>query len=256
VCQESAGNPLFVVELARAVAGRSVAGELPLPARLRQAIEARLAALSPAARDLADLAATAGQRFEIAVVQQASGLAEAAFMGALDELQRKRVVREEGSTRAHFSHRIVRDALYDDIPPVRRAALHRRMALALRALHAGAPGPVSGQIAAHYEGAGCADLAVRFYCEAAGDAQATGMPGEAAALLDRACALAVSLPDASRGARRASALFERLGDICEQISRPADARQAFERALALLQPGNRTGRRRLQRKLSKLRGAR
>jgi len=256
VCQESAGNPLFVVELARAVAGRDTAGNLPLPARLRQAIEARLAALSPAARDLADWAAIAGQRFEIAVVQQAMGLAEAAFMSALDELQRKRLVREEGPTQARFSHRAARDALYDGIPPVRRAALHRRMARALRALHAGALGPVSGQIAAHYEGAGCADLAVRFYCEAAGLAQATGMPGEAAALLDRACALAVSLPDASHGARRASDLFERLGDVCEQISRPADARQAFERALALLQPGNRTMRRRLQRKLSKLRAAR
>lgn len=256
VCQESAGNPFFIVELARAAAGRGVGDMPPLPVRLRQAIEARLTALSPAARDLADLAATAGLRFEIAMVQQAAGLAEAAFMSALDELQRQRLLREEGPARARFSHRTVRDALYDGIPPARRAALHRRMALALRALHAGASGPVSGQIAAHYEGAGCADLAVRFYCEAAGAAQATGMPGEAAALLDRACALAVSLPDASFGARRASDLFERLGDICDQTGRPVDARQAFERALALLQPESRAARRRLQRKLSKLRAAR
>jgi hypothetical protein len=60
-------------------------------------IEARLAQLSPEARDLVGVAATIGREFTFDVLALAHGADEETAVRALDELWRRRIVREQGA---------------------------------------------------------------------------------------------------------------------------------------------------------------
>jgi DNA-binding CsgD family transcriptional regulator len=126
----SGGNPLFAVELGRAVAER---GEptaelepLPVPDRLRSLLSARLAALPPkagvalavlasAARPTTDLLARCG-------IEAGADLAEAVSAG---------LVTEGPDGALAFSHPLLREMLYADADPANRHAAHERLAAAL-----------------------------------------------------------------------------------------------------------------------------
>ena len=92
---ETEGNPLFVVEALRA--GWTPAR--PLSPRVQSVIEARLAQLSDPARDLVAVAAMIGREFTIDVLAARAGSDEDALVRGLDELWRRRIVREQGGGR-------------------------------------------------------------------------------------------------------------------------------------------------------------
>jgi predicted ATPase len=169
------GNPLFIVETVRAAGlattGNGSAPALTLAPKVQAAIQARLAQLSPAARDLAELAAAAGSSFSYDVLALASGQDENTLVRSLDELWRRRIVRERGAHDYDFSHDRIRDVAYAEMSQARRSLVHRHTAQALESLHASDLDSVSGLIAAHYERAGMAPQAVSYYRLAAAVAQ-------------------------------------------------------------------------------------
>jgi DNA-binding SARP family transcriptional activator len=89
---ETEGNPLFVVEAVRA---GWTAGQRLSP-RVQAVIETRLAQLSAPARDLVALAATIGREFSVDVLAAAGDTDEDMLVRSLDELWRRRIVRERG----------------------------------------------------------------------------------------------------------------------------------------------------------------
>ena len=102
VVEESEGNPLFVVELARsglAAAGHPGGAPAPggLPPKVQTVIQRRLAQLSTRARDVAGVAAVVGRAFSIDVITRLSG-EDGDLVLALDELWRRGIVRERGAT--------------------------------------------------------------------------------------------------------------------------------------------------------------
>lgn len=192
---ETEGSPLFVVEAVRA--GWSV-GQ-PLSPRVQSVIEARLAQVSTAARDLAGAAAAIGREFRIDVLAAATDTSEDALVHPIDELWRRRIIRERGEAAGgdsyDFSHDKIRQVAYAGINPTRRRRLHGRIAAALERVHAADPGSVSAQIAAHHEHAGAATQAVDWYRRAAAAAQLLHADQQAIHLLDRASALLATRPD-------------------------------------------------------------
>ena len=120
--QTTEGNPLFIVETVRAGLRRSWAREkrqasspghfAMLPSKVQAVIQARLAQLSSAARDLAQLAATIGREFSVDVLAQASTLDAETFVRGLDELWQRRIVREQGANAYDFSHDRIRETAY------------------------------------------------------------------------------------------------------------------------------------------------
>jgi DNA-binding SARP family transcriptional activator len=191
---ESEGNPLFVVEALRAGWTSGRAERSRLSPKIQAAIEARLVQLTEPARDLVGLAATIGREFTTDVLAAASELNEDVLVRALDEVWRRRIVREQGADAYDFSHDKIREVAYLDLSPVRRRHLHRRVAQALERRHAHDLGPVSGQLAAHYEQAGAFDQAVAWYERAADVAQQMYANVEAIRLLERALDLLGTLP--------------------------------------------------------------
>jgi DNA-binding CsgD family transcriptional regulator len=148
------GLPFFVEELAGALSreGRLQQGaagfelaegsEVSVPETVRDAVLLRCADLSADGRTAAEAAAVAGERFELESVVDLTG------EGGIGELLETGLIDECGEGRASFRHALVREALYRDVPWLRRRELHRQLGERLEAR--GAPGV---EVAHHWLGA-------------------------------------------------------------------------------------------------------
>lgn len=183
--RETEGNPLFVVEAVRAGLGAEEAsGRQVLTPTVHAVISARLARLTPDARRLVEIAATIGREFTPEVLASAAGTTEDDLADALDELWRRHIVEERGST-YDFSHDKLRDVALEAISPARLRRLHRLVADALEQHHAHDLGPVSARLGAHYEAAGLDARAVEAYERAARHAYGVFALDDAIVLLRR-----------------------------------------------------------------------
>jgi tetratricopeptide (TPR) repeat protein len=175
IYRETEGNPLFVVELMRAGGHATdqtvVTTEQTLPPKVQATIQYRLSQLSAQAQALIQIAAVIGREFTFEVLARASEANEDALVQGLDELWRKRIVREQGANAYDFSHDKIRVVAYTTLSATRRRVLHRKVAEALNEVYAPDLDGISAQIAQHYEIAGQADRAIEFYRRAAQAAQ-------------------------------------------------------------------------------------
>jgi DNA-binding SARP family transcriptional activator len=238
---ETEGNPLFVVQLVRAgVLDKPVVGPEPgrarsspdaLPSTVQAVIEARLRQLSPAARELAGLAATIGREFSFELLARASPRGEDSLLLSLEELFQRRIVREQMAGSYDFSHDKLREVAYAGQSATRRRALHRRVAQALEAEHAGALDEFSSQIATHYLEAGQPALAVS-YLERAGDRAWALFANVAAEGYYRA--LVVRLDELNRPQDAARAR-EKLSEVLSALLRLDEALDELERAVSVYQ---------------------
>jgi len=264
---ETEGNPLFVIETVRAglphpgepagVRGAEEQAAEPchepgLPVGVRAVLEARLAQLSPSSRELAGLAAAIGREFRFGLLAAVSGRDEETLVRELDELWRRRIVREHGDDAYDFSHDKLREVAYGSLGAARRRLLHGRIARALEALYAADPVPVSRQLAAHYERAALPDRAATWYLRAAEAAREVYANEEAVVLLRRGLAL---IGDAGTGAGAgghssevALQLWETLGDVLELAAQHESALEAYRSALLRVPAGEGTIEARLFRK--------
>jgi DNA-binding SARP family transcriptional activator len=191
---ETEGNPLFIIEYIRAGLFESrdeiqANDELLLPAAVQSAMEARLGQVTHLARELIDLAAVIGRQFTYSILSQASGKEEDSLVAALDELWRRRVIREQGRDAYDFSHDKLRQVAYSRLSPMRRRRLHLQVAKALETTNAGLIEPVSGQIGMHYKRAGECQLAADWLLKAADAAMQLGAYGDALENLNQALEL-------------------------------------------------------------------
>jgi DNA-binding SARP family transcriptional activator/predicted ATPase len=200
---ETEGNPLFVVETVRAQAGGEPPSGVPeqgvqgLPPRAHAVIAGRLAQLSDHARETAAAAAVIGRAFDLSVLVRLVG-DEDVVARALDELWRKRIVREQGPNAYDFTHDRLRDVAYGETSAPQRRLLHRRVAEALAAANAENLDPVSAQVAAHYESAGLFEQAIPHYSRSAVVAQGVYAHDDAVALVGRGLSLLRKLPPSAR----------------------------------------------------------
>jgi DNA-binding CsgD family transcriptional regulator len=148
------GNPLYVREFADALVregkitfGAGLAelaaepGQTRVPASLEAAIAARLSALPAETKTALRWAAVLGQEFGVADLAVVTGESAADLAGPLDPAVATGVITSSGSKLA-FRHGLVRQQLYDGVPPAR--LLHSQAARAL----AEAKAPPE-QVAAH-----------------------------------------------------------------------------------------------------------
>ena len=201
------GFPLYIVEAARSAAqdrpGAS-SGQLLgwmgiLPKRIQQ--------LSPAGREVAGLAAALGHDFSIPLLAEASDLDVETVVVAVDELWRRRIIRQIGD-RYNFSHDLLRSTAYDAVTPARRWLLHRRLAQALELLWAGHTDTVAAQIAEQYRLAGNPERALRYFERAAEVAAAMFAHGDALTFLTAARQLLASMPHGRDRDQRELTLLE------------------------------------------------
>lgn len=239
--RDSEGNPLFLVETVQAgerglgasdAPAESVTGPvLPspvtsLPPKIHAVISARLAQLSAPARQLAGLAAVVGRQCTFAVLAAASDADGDDLVQALDELWRRRIVREQEEDAYDFNHGHIRTVAYSELSRVRQRLLHGRVAATLEALHASDLDEFSARLAAHYEAADDPGKAVSFYGRAGEKALSDYLPRQALLYFQRAETLAQTKP------ARADALYG-LGRAHFHLDQHQAAIHSFQQALAL-----------------------
>jgi class 3 adenylate cyclase len=118
------GNPLFIIELARA---RAPGPEGAVPLTLQGVIGARLDELPPRDRDLLQRVAVVGERFTVADAAVLSGR-ETADVGATLERLAERLFLHRTPDGYGFHHALVRDVAYGRLPAAERLQLHARYA--------------------------------------------------------------------------------------------------------------------------------
>jgi DNA-binding SARP family transcriptional activator len=193
---ETEGNPLFVVEALRAGwTGEGSGGESISP-KVQAVLESRLAQLSSPSRDLVGVAAAIGREFTSELVGAAGQADEDTLVRALDELWRRRIVREQGADSYDFSHDKIREVAYQSLSPARRRSHHLAVAHALEHLHGADPAAVSAQLASQYDRAAAVREAIPWYAAAASEAERMSASRETIRLLERALALVRTLPEA------------------------------------------------------------
>ncbi|MBB4898697.1 ATP-binding protein [Streptomyces griseomycini] len=191
---DSEGNPLFLVEALRA-GGQAHGGLTP---RVQAVIGARLAQLSVGTAGLLGVAATIGREFTADVLGAAAGADEPVLIAGLDELWRRRIVREHGLDAYDFTHEKIREVAYAALSPALRRHHHRRVAEALARSGEATPDEVCGQIADHYRRAGDPLAAVPWALRAADAACRLHADSQAIDLLDRTLRLLREQPPSPR----------------------------------------------------------
>jgi predicted ATPase/DNA-binding SARP family transcriptional activator len=223
---ETEGLPFFLVEYLAALARGSdlERSDWPLPSRVRDLLQTRLAAVSETSRQVLATAAVIGRSFDYDTVREASGRGEEETVAAIEQLIDQELIQEFHGHAEHvphqptydFYHEKLRALVYEEISLARRRLLHRRVAEALikRARGPAERGALAGLIAYHYRMAGL-------------DARHIYANADALAHFQSALAL---------GHSGVGALHEAIGDMHTLLGAYRAALQSYETAAALHEP--------------------
>ncbi|WP_433787670.1 ATP-binding protein [Actinomycetospora sp. CA-101289] len=226
------GNPLFVREVARAMADGSWRPDRP-PRSVLEVVTARLDRLGPGARRLVQAAAVVGRDFSLGLIAAALGEPPAACVGWLDEVRAHGLVDETGPGDHRFVHALTRDAVEASLSTDERVARHRAVAEAIEARAAGDLAEHLADIARHWRELaphGEAARARAWTARAAADAVARGAPEEGARLYRVALAIDPDVLPAGERSALAAALGRALGAAGEVGAAVEAASRAGEAA--------------------------
>ena len=212
--ERTGGNPFFATEVL-------AAGHDAVPDTVRDAVLARAAPLSAAARALLDAVAIIPQQAEMWLLDAITESPP----GTLEECLRSGALLAAESSVA-FRHELARLAIEDSVTPDVRLALHRRALAALSQTPQTATD--LARLAHHADGAADTAAVLRYAPAAAEQAAAVGSHREAEAQYARALRYAQSLPPEGR-----AELLERFAYECYVTELRADALEALNESLAL-----------------------
>ena len=165
--ERAGGNPLYAEEFVRLLTDRGLlvrsgpvvrlaTTAVPFPDNVQALIAARLDMLPAAGKALVQDAAVAGRVFWSGALAALAGTAEPAVRAGLAELEAKELVRPvrpssvEGQAEYRFSHGLVRDVAYAQLPRAGRARRHRAVAAWLEGLAGARVADLAEVIAHHY----------------------------------------------------------------------------------------------------------
>ena len=230
LADHTGGNPLFTVELVRAMQERGdlirdgngrwtegprLAWEW-LPPRAEGAISQRIGQLTDAQQELLEAASVEGEQFHAEVLARALGLSTQSVIGILSgplgrqahlvAAQSLARVCDQEWARYRFRHNMFQSYLYGRLDPIARAHLHEAVATALEELGGEQAPQLAGKLAWHLEEAGQGGRAARYLLEAGRQAARLGADGQATACFERALGLLQQMPSITEWAKLELAL--------------------------------------------------
>jgi len=182
--ERTAGNPFFVTEVLAGDGGQ-------IPSSVRDAVLARAARISGAARDLLDAAAVVPGHIDRWMLAALRPVPRRALLDSLDECIGSGMLTAPDG-RIAFRHEIARLVIEQSLPPGRRTTLHARALSALQGNEEVPPDWAS--MAHHAEAADDRAAVLRYAPVAARAAAAAGAHREAVGLYARALRFADRLP--------------------------------------------------------------
>jgi class 3 adenylate cyclase/tetratricopeptide (TPR) repeat protein len=217
ILARSDGVPLYVEELTRSVLESGVLHERSaswevvrplskdlIPVGVHASLAARIDRLGPA-RATAQLAATIGREFSLALLCAVSDYDESTLLKDLQRLEDAGLAWKSGESGPDtfvFKHALVRDAAYESLLRSTRQLYHGRIATALRDASKELAGGRNDLIASHLTSAGRHEEAGSFWEAAGHDSLRRTANLEAAGHFRRAIECLTKLPATPEGKRR------------------------------------------------------
>jgi DNA-binding winged helix-turn-helix (wHTH) protein/tetratricopeptide (TPR) repeat protein len=251
------GLPLFVADVVTELMGHgenTIDGEssafmrlasVAIPENLTGIIEQYMHRLTPVERALLEAASVCGIEFRLATVTEAME-GDVAALGALclELVRRQRWLTDAPlerpsatrDARYTFRHALYREVLYNQIGPVGRAELHRKIAAALERERANGANITAAELASHLELAHQYIPAIRYYVEAAESTLLQFSPAQTMGLTKRALALLRIGAESDERATLELSLVTLQGAAAIQVHgiSSIQVKQPFERAQSLL----------------------
>jgi tetratricopeptide (TPR) repeat protein len=221
------GNPLFVDGVVRLLIAEervdSGLNEFEIPDGVRESIRRRLAALSSETKAVLSIAAVIGNEFDVRSLELVSGSPAEQILERLEDPRRIGIVSGSGSLpkQYRFSHALVREALYKDLPASRRIELHGQIGAAIEQIHGEDLKPHQAALAYHFSAANVTEKAIQYLIGAGEAASAVFAYHEARQHWDEALEL---LQGEAGSLRRRARLSQRLALLCWMIDYPAGIR--------------------------------
>src|SRR5450759_2989730 len=160
VWRKTSGNPLFVGEAVRLLTAEGRLGDVvdlsslrvAVPAGVRAVIARRIGHLSEATARALGLGAALGPEFSLEVLRRIGDYGLDQALDLVDEAVQADLLHPVTGVlgRYRFSHDLVRETLYDELSPGRRARLHRRIAHVLEEVYAASADAHLAELAFHY----------------------------------------------------------------------------------------------------------
>ncbi len=246
ILDRAEGNPFYVEEIIRSLIDTGVIRfdaalgfwqllqepeEVTIPDTLQGVLRARMDRLPAEARRTLQVASVIGRLFPYAVLA-AILPAEANVDRQLAVLEETGMLRErarEPEREFIFKHQLTQEAAYSGLLTAERRALHREVALALKALFPDRVWGHAGILAHHWQAAGEPNRAIPHLMRAGSAAAGRAAHAEAEAYLRRALVLA---QEAGLMLAEADA-HSRLAFVTRMQGRYAEAARSLERALEI-----------------------
>ena len=233
------GNPFYIDQIIRSLGGAAAAVALTgrelqalgVPPGIKELILRRLARLGKPALDLLAVAAVAGPRFRLGVLEAVLGADVEALLETLDELIGVSVVSEvPGEIDVFaFTHHLVRETQYEELSASRRVRLHAAIG---RTLEAGGTSPPA-ELAHHFFEARQVvgpEPSIAYSLDAARRASKSLAHEEAVEHYERALTAMAAAP--ADPDRRYAVLLE-LGDAHERLHDIVPARECYRTAAGI-----------------------
>lgn len=229
--ERTGGNPLFVRELARLVVSEGAdAARDAVPLGISDVLRRRLSRLPERTLSTLRWASVLGRDVDIEVLAAIAGIEEDNLLDDLEPAVLAGLLSEPGGDRLRFTHALVRDTLYFDLPRIRRTRAHAR---ALSVLEKSAPEDHAALAyhAAHGATASTARSAVVHIVAAARRAEAVSSHTEALALWNSALST-LDLSSAASDIERLALIVPLVGSHA-RAGNTVDARRRRQQAIDL-----------------------
>lgn len=236
------GNPFFIEEILKSLvtsgdvqasgAGldRISKAELPVPRSIDAVVNDRLEALPPQTLELVQIAAVAGRRFDVRLLQSLMQLDEAGLLGIIKDLIAAQLVTEDSADHFSFRHALTQQSIQSSMLARERRTLHARIGRGIQELYGDAIDNHLPELAHHFHMAEQWDEAY-YYCRRAGERSlALNAPQSASDLFSRALSAAQHLKVTPR-----AELHRARGQAYEALGEFELARADYERSFGIAQ---------------------
>jgi class 3 adenylate cyclase/tetratricopeptide (TPR) repeat protein len=226
IAERTDGVPLFVEELTRTIleSGKAASLSVEIPDSLQGSLMARLDRLTPAAKEVAQVASVIGREFDRGLLAKVAGLDNRTLDGALHQLMSTQLVVVGGVVRDAlvFRHALIQDTAYQSLLSRRRRYYHEAIAGALIDAYPDLVVTQPELIAQHYVKARKIELAFPYWMKAGDRALGRSANYEAVDHFQNALAMAEDLPGQARQKEVLEATLK-LGEALTAAGRVSDS---------------------------------
>jgi DNA-binding SARP family transcriptional activator len=129
--RRTGGNPLLLRGILRALARDPNSVGPRVPETVADLVRERLTALDASVRTVLQAAAAIGRHVDVDLLQRAVDCPAETVFDAVDAAAQAGILTERPTGALEFTHDLVVETLYQDVPPLRRARMHERLLRAL-----------------------------------------------------------------------------------------------------------------------------